>query len=48
MSTKLDWLRIRYNDRFCEHGNEPPGFIKGGELLVQPRDYHVLMKDSTK
>ena len=31
---------------FCEHGNEPPIFINGGEFLDQQSDYHILMKYS--
>jgi hypothetical protein len=30
----------------CEHGNEPSGFIKGGEPLDQLNDYQLLKKDS--
>jgi hypothetical protein len=29
---------------FCEHGNEPSGFIKGREFLDQVRDYRLLKK----
>jgi hypothetical protein len=30
----------------CENGNEPSGFMKGGELFDQISDYQVLKKDS--
>jgi hypothetical protein len=29
-----------------EHGNEPSGYIKGGEFLDQMNDYQLLKKDS--
>jgi hypothetical protein len=29
----------------CEHGNEPSGSIKGGELADQLSDYQLLKKD---
>jgi hypothetical protein len=29
----------------CDHGNEPLGFIKGGELLDQLSDYQIFKKD---
>jgi hypothetical protein len=29
----------------CEHGNEPSGFIKGGEFLERLSDYLLLMKE---
>jgi hypothetical protein len=28
-----------------EHGNEPPGFIKGREFLDQSSDYQFLKED---
>ena len=28
------------------HGNEPSGFIKGGEVLNRLSDYYLLEKDS--
>jgi hypothetical protein len=28
-------------DSSCEHGNEPPGFIKGGKYLDQLREYQL-------
>lgn len=31
---------------FCEHGNEPPIFINGGEFLDQQSGYHIRMKYS--
>jgi hypothetical protein len=31
----------------CEHGNEPPDFIKGEVFLDQVSDYQVLKKDSS-
>jgi hypothetical protein len=30
----------------CEHGNEPPGSIKGGEFLEYPSYYLLLKNDS--
>jgi hypothetical protein len=30
----------------CEHGNEPSGFIKGGEFLDYLSDYYFLKKVS--
>jgi hypothetical protein len=30
----------------CEHGNEPPGSIKGEEFLDQLSDYKLLKNDS--
>jgi len=30
----------------CEHGNEPSGSVKGGELLDWLRDCQLLKKDS--
>jgi hypothetical protein len=29
----------------CEHGNEPPGYIKGREFIEQLSDYQLLKKD---
>jgi hypothetical protein len=31
---------------YCEHGSEPLGSVKGGELLDQLRDNQLLIKDS--
>jgi hypothetical protein len=30
----------------CDHGDEPSGSIKGGELLDQQSDYHLLKENS--
>jgi hypothetical protein len=30
----------------CEHGNEPPGSIKGGEFLDYLSNYQLFKKDS--
>jgi hypothetical protein len=35
----LIWLRIRTNGGSCEQGNEPSGFMKGGEFLDFLSDY---------
>jgi hypothetical protein len=29
--TELIWLRIGTSDVLCEHGDEPSGFIRGGD-----------------
>jgi len=31
---------------YCEYGNEPSGFIKGGEFVDQLSDFQLLKKDS--
>jgi len=31
---------------FCEHDNEPSGFIKGGEFLNELSDCQLLKKNS--
>jgi hypothetical protein len=31
---------------FCEHGNEPQSVVKSGEVLEQPKDYHLFSNDS--
>jgi hypothetical protein len=38
----VDWInpdQDRYMCLVCEHGNEPSGFIKCGEILDQRRNY---------
>ena len=38
----VDWInpdQDRYMCLICEHGNEPSGFIKCGEILDQRRNY---------
>jgi hypothetical protein len=30
----------------CKNGDEPSGFIKGGEVIDQLTDYQLLKKDS--
>jgi hypothetical protein len=39
------WLRIHLVPDSYEHGNEPPGSIKGGELLDQLNDHQHLKND---
>jgi hypothetical protein len=44
----VDWIHLAQNKTqiCCEHGYEPSGFIKGGEILKQFSDYQLLKKDS--
>jgi hypothetical protein len=29
---------------FCEHGNEPSGYIKGGEFIEELSDFWLIKK----
>jgi hypothetical protein len=31
--TGFSWLRIVSSDGFCEHGNEPSGFIRKQDII---------------
>jgi hypothetical protein len=39
------WIKIRASGGPCEHGNEPSGYMKGGEFLDRLSDYYLLKKD---
>jgi hypothetical protein len=37
VGTEFGWLRMGPRADFKEHGNEPSGYIKAGELLTIPQ-----------
>jgi hypothetical protein len=38
----VDWIKMA---GFCEHGNEPSGYIKSGICLEHVSDYQLLKSD---
>jgi hypothetical protein len=42
----FNWIRILTSRGSCEHGNDPWGFIRGGEFREQMSNCHLFKRDS--